>query len=37
MLKKAKFIKTKKTIKANVFDFRKDEVVWGNNKKLIRD
>ena len=36
-LKKAKFIKTKKSIKANVFDFRKDEVVWVNNKKLIRD
>jgi ADP-ribose pyrophosphatase len=36
-LKKAKFIKTKKSIKANVFDFRKDEVVWVNNKKLVRD
>jgi ADP-ribose pyrophosphatase len=36
-LKKAKFIKTKKSIKANVFEFRKDEVVWVNDKKLVRD
>lgn len=36
-LKKAKLIKTKKNIKANVFEFRKDEVIWINNKKLIRD
>ena len=36
-LKKAKFIKTKKNIKANIFEFRKDEVFWVNNKKLIRD
>ena len=36
-LKKAKFIKTKKSIKANVFEFRKDEVLWVNDKKLVRD
>ena len=36
-LKKAKFVKTKKSIKANIFEFRKDEVIWVNNKKLVRD
>lgn len=36
-LKRAKFIKTKKNVKANVFEFRKDEVIWVNDKKLVRD
>ena len=36
-LKRAKFIKTKKNVKANVFEFRKDEVIWINDKKLVRD
>ena len=35
-LKKAKFVKTKKSIKANIFEFRKDEVIWVNGKKLTK-
>ena len=36
-LRKAKFIKTKKKIKANVFDLHFDEVKWVNGNKTIRD
>ena len=35
-LRKAKFIKTKKKIKANVFDLHFDEVKWVNGNKTIR-
>ena len=36
-LRKANFIKTKKKIKANVFDLHFDEVKWVNGNKTIRD
>ena len=36
-LRKARFIKTKKKIKANVFDLHFDEVKWVNGNKTIRD
>ena len=36
-MKKAKFIRTKKTISAKVFDLKFDEVIWVNGNKLIRD
>ena len=36
-MKKAKFIKTKKSIDANVFKLQLDEVVWVNGRRVIRD
>ena len=36
-MKKAKFIKTKKSIDANVFKLQLDEVVWVNGRRAIRD
>ena len=37
ILKKAKFLKTKKSIQGKVFQLNFDEVIWVNGKKLIRD
>ena len=36
-LKKAKFLRNKKNIKAKVFNYKQDEVIWVNGKKLVRD
>ena len=31
-LKKAKFLRNKKNIKAKVFNYKQDEVIWVNGK-----
>ena len=36
-MKKAKFIKTKKSIETSVFKLQLDEVIWVNGRRAARD